>query len=223
MVGVHHDRVHGPDQVVGLVGVRVNLALEVADDRGGDDRDLAEVDDAAGAVDRDHVALADRDPAGGGEQPGLGVHGEFLGAADAGLAHAAGDHGRVAGLAAAAGQDALGGDHAVQVVRVGLAPDQDHLLAVGRELDGAGRSRRRPCRPPRPGDALIPVAILVTLPLVSNRGNIRRTSSSPETRASASSMSMRPSSTNCMAMRNAARRCACPPAPAASTACRARR
>ena len=150
VVGVHHDRVHGPDQVVGLVGVRVQLALEVAHDLGRDDRDLAQVDDTAGAVDGDHVALADRDAAGRGELLRLGVHFELLGAADAGLAHAAGDHGRVAGLAAAAGQDALGGDHAVQVVRVGLAPDQDHLLALGGQFDGAGASRRRPCRPPRP-------------------------------------------------------------------------
>ena len=150
VVGVHHDRVHGPDQVVGLVGVRVQLALEVAHDLGRDDRDLAQVDDTAGAVDGDHVALADRDAAGRGELLRLGVHFESLGAADAGLAHAAGDHGRVAGLAAAAGQDALGGDHAVQVVRVGLAADQDDLLALGGQLDGAGASRRRPCRPPRP-------------------------------------------------------------------------
>src|SRR5664279_4007266 len=34
----------------------------------------------------------------------------------------------VAGLAAAAGEGALRGAHAVQVVRVGLPPDQDHPL-----------------------------------------------------------------------------------------------
>ena len=45
----------------------------------------------------------------------------------------------MAGLAAAAGQDALGGDHAVQVVRVGLAADQDHLLALGGQFHRAGR------------------------------------------------------------------------------------
>jgi hypothetical protein len=45
----------------------------------------------------------------------------------------------MAGLAAAAGQDALGGDHAVQVVRVGLAADQDHFLALAGQLDRAGR------------------------------------------------------------------------------------
>ena len=55
-----------------------------------------------------------------------------------------------------------------------------------------------------PGDALMPVAILVTSPLVSNRGNISRASSSPETRRTASSMSIRPWSTSCVAMRKAA-------------------
>src|SRR5207302_5322861 len=139
VIGVRHDRVHGPDQVVGLVGVRVQFALEVAHDLGGDDRDLAQVDGTAGAVDGDHVALADRDAAGGGELLALGVHVELVGAADAGLAHAAGDHGRVAGLAAAAGQDALGGDHAVQVVRVRLAADQDYPLALAGQFHRAGR------------------------------------------------------------------------------------
>src|SRR4029077_15362896 len=74
-----------------------------------------------------------------GELLRLGVYFDLLGAADAGLAHPAGDHGRMAGLAAAAGQDALGGDHAVQVVRVGLPADQDHLLALAGQLDRAGR------------------------------------------------------------------------------------
>jgi hypothetical protein len=41
----------------------------------------------------------------------------------------------VRGLAAAGGEDALGGDHAVQVVRVGLAADQDDLLAGAGPLD----------------------------------------------------------------------------------------
>jgi hypothetical protein len=43
----------------------------------------------------------------------------------------------VRGLAAAAGQDALGGDHAGQVVRVGLAAHQDDVLALPGELDRA--------------------------------------------------------------------------------------
>ena len=64
----------------------------------------------------------------GGEPPALGVDRELLGPAHARFAHPAGHHRRVAGLAAAAGQDALRGDHAVQVVRVGLPAHQDDLL-----------------------------------------------------------------------------------------------
>ena len=75
---------------------------------------------------------------------------ELLGAAHAGLAHAAGHDGRVAGLAAARGQDAGGGDHALEVVGVGLAADQDDVLAAvgprhrgrGVEDDLADRARR---------------------------------------------------------------------------------
>src|SRR5690606_21500053 len=73
---------------------------------------------------------------GHGHPPALGVDLQLLGAADTGLAHAAGDDGRVGGLAAAGGEDALGGDHAVQVVGVGLTADQDDLLAGPRPLDG---------------------------------------------------------------------------------------
>ena len=82
----------------------------------------------------------------------LGVGDDHLaGAADAGLAHAARDHGGVAGHAAARGQDALGGVHAVDVLGRGLDPHQDHGLAGGRHLLGmvgaehdlAGRRARR--------------------------------------------------------------------------------
>ena len=66
----------------------------------------------------------------------LGVDLQLLGAADAGLAHAAGDDGGVRGLAAAAGQHALGGDHPGEVVGVGLPADQDDLLAAVGPLDG---------------------------------------------------------------------------------------
>ena len=42
-------------------------------------------------------------------------------------AHAAGDNGRVAHLAAMGGEDALGGDHAGQVIGVGLPARARHL------------------------------------------------------------------------------------------------
>lgn len=61
---------------------------------------------------------------------------EALNAADAGRTHAAGDNGGMARLATVAGQDALGGNHALQVVGVGLPTDQDNLMALVRARDG---------------------------------------------------------------------------------------
>src|SRR5690606_3452778 len=130
-VGVPHDAVDGLDQLVLGLG-----ALEVLDHGGVDHRHLAEVDLAAGAVDGDDVALADDHAARGGEGAPGRVDVQLLGAAHAGLAHASGDHGGVRGLAAAAGEDAAGGDHAGQVVGVGLAAHQDDVLALGGQLDG---------------------------------------------------------------------------------------
>jgi pyruvate,orthophosphate dikinase len=129
LVRAGHDPVHGGDE---LVVVRCQRALEVLHHVGRDHRDLAQVHHARGAVDGDHVAFADHDAAWCGELLAAGVDGQLVGAADAGLAHAAGDHRRVAGLTAAAGENALGGDHAGQVVGVGLAADQDDALAAVR-------------------------------------------------------------------------------------------
>ena len=76
-----------------------------------------------------------------------------LGADHRRLAPAPGHHGGVADQPAPGGQDALGGQHAVDVLGRGLAADQDHLLAplgrglgvVGGEVDPAhGRARRGP-------------------------------------------------------------------------------
>ncbi len=133
-VRVRHDPVHGGDQFVGVVGARVHPALEVLDDRRRYDGYLTEVHLAGRAVDGDDVALLD-DPPAHRHPAALGVDLQVLGATDTGLAHAAGDDGRVRGLAAARGQDALGGDHAVEVVRVGLAADEDDLLAGAGPLD----------------------------------------------------------------------------------------
>ena len=74
-------------------------------------------------------------------------------AGDAGLAHAARHHGGMRGHAAAGGQNAFGGVHAVNVFRAGLDPDQNDLAAIGlqfggfirREHDFAGSGARR-CR-----------------------------------------------------------------------------
>ena len=72
-------------------------------------------------------------------------------AGDARLAHAARHHGGVRGHAAARGQDALGGVHAVDVFGAGLDPHQNDLAAVGLQLrslvggehDFAGGGARR--------------------------------------------------------------------------------
>ena len=72
-------------------------------------------------------------------------------AGDAGPAHAARHHRRVAGHAAARGQNALGRMHAVNVFRAGFGAHQDDVVVVGGELFGfvggeddfaGGRARR---------------------------------------------------------------------------------
>ena len=78
------------------------------------------------------------------------IHRDAAGAGDAGPAHAARHHRRVAGHAAARGQDAAGGVHAVDVLGAGLDAHQDDRLAllrpalrlVGVEHHRAGRRAR---------------------------------------------------------------------------------
>ena len=53
---------------------------------------------------------------------------ETLDTADAGSTHATGDNGSVTRLATMARQDTLCGDHALQVVGVGLPADQNLSL-----------------------------------------------------------------------------------------------
>ena len=71
---------------------------------------------------------------------GVVVDVEGFAADDAALAPAAGDDGRVAGLAAGGGEDALGGVHAADVLGAGFLADQDDLLALG---GACPRPRRR--------------------------------------------------------------------------------
>ena len=129
LVGHRHQPVDGGDDRAALVDR--HGALEVAHHRGGAHGDLAEEDLTGRAVDRQGVALAHHAAVGGGELLGPGVDLEGLGAADAGAPHAAGDDGRVRGLAATAGEDAGRRDHAVQVVGVGLAAHEDDGGALG--------------------------------------------------------------------------------------------
>ena len=132
-----------------LVGPAEDRA-EVAGGLGRDHRDLAEHDLAGRARDRDHVAFVHRDAA-GDELLRREVDLDRFGAADRGLAHAARDHRRVRHETAARREDALGRDHAVQVVGRGLGPHEDHVLArlvaglgvVGGEVHLADRRARR--------------------------------------------------------------------------------
>ena len=111
--------------------------LEVAGELGAHQGHGAQDDVAGGAVDGDDVALVEHDVgAGDGDLLGLGVDLQGLGAADAGGAHATGDDGGVAGLATVAGQDALGGDHALEVVRRGLPAHEDAGLVLVGAVDG---------------------------------------------------------------------------------------
>ena len=87
----------------------------------------------------------------------------------------------------------------------GLVSRRTRMTASPAAASSTARAESKTALPTAaPGDALTPVAILVTLALVSNVGNISRASSAPVTRVSASSMSMRPWSTSWVAMRNAA-------------------
>ena len=81
------------------------------------------------------------------------------GGGDARDAHAAGDQRGVGGLAAEAGEDALGGVEAGDVVGVGVGADEHDVAALGGGLDGlAGRVKTTsPLAPP--GAAATPVAM----------------------------------------------------------------
>ena len=88
----------------------------------------------------------------GGVERGRGiVDPDAANARDAGLAHAARDHGRMRCHAAAGGENAFGGMHAVNVLWAGLDAHQDDALAgrlqalgfIRIEDDGAGGRARR--------------------------------------------------------------------------------
>ena len=133
-----------------------------------------------------------------------GVDVQLLGAADAGLAHAAGDHRGVRGLAAAGGEDAVGGDHALEVVGVGLPADQHHLLAARRPRPPRSAESKTTRPTAAPGEAAMPWVSSSRSADRSNCGNISCASWAPVTRDSASSRVISCSSTSCVAIRNAA-------------------
>ena len=129
----------GLSGVVGGVGVGTDLqaavlvtpahdTAELAADGGIGGGHSAVIDVAGGAVQGDpvalHIGLASQL-----ELLVLFVHLDLTAAGDAALAHAAGHNGGVRGHAAADGQDALSGLHALDVLGRGLQADQDDLLA----------------------------------------------------------------------------------------------
>ena len=119
-----------------LIGPRQD-GVQVAGELCRDQVDRAVDDDTLGAVDGDDIALAQHAVAALDAHDLLcRVNVEALNAANAGRTHAAGDNGGMARLATVAGQDALGGDHALQVVGVGLPADQNDLVALGGTRDG---------------------------------------------------------------------------------------
>ena len=129
---------------------------------------------------------------------------QLLGAADRGLAHSRATTAAWLVLPAA-GEDAGSGHHSGQVFGRGLPAQQDGgypLLGHGHGsravedlLADRGTRRRRDCLGQRGALRLV---------AESKRGNINWTSCAPETRRTASSMSMTPSSTSWTAIRNAA-------------------
>ncbi len=117
---------------------------EVAGELGFDGRHAAGHDLSAGAIERQHIAFVEC-PCADLQAAACHVDGDCRGAGDAGAAHAARHHGRMAGHAAARGEDALGRMHAVNVFRARLDPNQDHRIAtVGPFLGGIGIERDPP-------------------------------------------------------------------------------
>ena len=135
----------GAHECLGVLVGEVHDCAEVAAEFGFCGWHLAVVDVAGGAVEGNPVALVVYLAA---HLYGLGlvVDAYFAGAGYAALAHAAGHYCGVAGHAAAHGEDALGHEHAAQVLRRGLDADEDDFLllvgpgfgVVGLEDDLAG-------------------------------------------------------------------------------------
>ena len=111
--------------------------VQVAGELGRNQINGAVDDDTLGAVDGDDIALMQHAVAALDAHDLLGgVDVEALDAADAGRTHTASDNGGMARLATMARQDTLGGDHALQVVGVGLPANQNDIVALVGARDG---------------------------------------------------------------------------------------
>ena len=109
-------------------------------------------------------------------------------AGDAGLAHAARDHRRVRGHAAARRQDAFGGVHAVNVFGRRLDPHQNDLAALGLELRGFIGGENTISPQAAPGEAGRPVAITLRSAFGSMVGCSSWSSEAGSIRSTASSL-----------------------------------
>ena len=116
-------------QLAIFIGQRHDAA-ELTGDLGVHGGDDAVIDIAGAAVDGDAVALVEG-LAAQRELPILLVHHDIAAAGNTAGTHAAGNHSRVGGHAAAHGQNALGDLHAGDILGRGLQADQDHLFLAG--------------------------------------------------------------------------------------------
>ena len=94
-----------------------------------DERDFPCVDRAITAIERDPIAFAHHAVV-RSHAFLFGVDFQFLGAHDAALPPSARDHGGVAGLATRGREDALGDEHAADILRACLAANENHPLAA---------------------------------------------------------------------------------------------
>ena len=160
---------------------------------------------AGGAVDRDGVAARAAPRRAPGPRRRAGSTSSSSAPTTAHVPMPARHDRGVRGLAAAGGQHAVGDDHALQVVRVGLPADQDHVRAGRRALQRPARCRARSRPRPRPGTpAWRVVSSCRARAFASNCGNSSWLSLSPVHALIASSIVIRLSSTSSVAIRNAA-------------------
>ena len=148
-------KLEGERGILGVVGVDAHMVgvatglvqtnlvgpgqdgVQVAGELGRNQINGAVDDDTLGAVDGDDIAFVQHTIAAFDAYDLLSrVNVEALDAADAGCAHTASDNGGMARLATVAGQDALGGNHALQIVGVGLPANQNDLAALVGARDG---------------------------------------------------------------------------------------
>ena len=149
---------------LGLVGVRPDLhpadlvgpaqdplELRLVLEPGFDGRQCADVQRTARSIETDPVTLLELRPGDVAVRLGAGVvdH-QVRRTRHAWLADLARDDGRVGGGSASGGDDPLGHGHAVEVIRRGLDPDEDHLFAAVDPFDGGvGVEHRAPDGGPR--------------------------------------------------------------------------